>query len=80
VSRNQSIFAFAIKSKAEAAQQLATFSGIRDSCLLIDGTSLQICIENYKEMFITLACRAPCVVCCRCSPTQKVGILHVEFN
>ncbi len=74
VSRNQGIYQFSVKTKQDAAQRLQTFSGLKDTCLLIDGTSLQLCVENYKEEFITIACRAPCVVCCRCSPTQKVLI------
>jgi phospholipid-translocating ATPase len=75
VSRNQSIYPFSVQTRQEAAQLLQTFSGMRDTCLLIDGKSMQICVDNFREEFIAIACRAPCVVCCRCSPTQKVRVI-----
>eukprot|EP01117_Protostelium_nocturnum_P011512 TRINITY_DN4173_c0_g2_i2.p1 TRINITY_DN4173_c0_g2~~TRINITY_DN4173_c0_g2_i2.p1 ORF type:complete len:1099 (+),score=335.10 TRINITY_DN4173_c0_g2_i2:86-3382(+) len=76
VSRNQSMHTVTgIKTKADALAQLQTFSNLRETCLVIDGSSLAVCLENLREKFIEVACRAPCVVCCRCSPTQKAEIV-----
>ncbi|KAL6048773.1 putative aminophospholipid-translocase, variant 2 [Balamuthia mandrillaris] len=77
VSRTQSIFTLVAKNKEEAWQQLNTYADQNDSCLVIDGTSLQICLDNYENLFIDLACDAPSVVCCRCSPTQKAEIVKL---
>jgi len=77
VSRTQTIFQCSVKTIAEAEQQLHSFSVLKDSCLIIDGSSLQIYVDHLKERFIDVACRAPCVVCCRCSPTQKAEIVKL---
>eukprot|EP01116_Phalansterium_solitarium_P016867 TRINITY_DN400_c3_g1_i1.p1 TRINITY_DN400_c3_g1~~TRINITY_DN400_c3_g1_i1.p1 ORF type:complete len:1058 (+),score=360.52 TRINITY_DN400_c3_g1_i1:1014-4187(+) len=77
VNRNQSIFPFSVKTREEAAQLLQSFSVMRDACLIIDGSSLQLCLDNMCEEFVTVACGAPCVVCCRCSPTQKAEIVKL---
>lgn len=37
--------------------------------LVIDGTSLGTALQYHEELFITIATKAPAVVCCRCSPT-----------
>lgn len=42
--------------------------------LIIDGESLQTCLDHYRYEFIDLAVRLPVVVACRCSPTQKAEI------
>jgi phospholipid-translocating ATPase len=44
-------------------------------CLIIDGESLQLYMDNYQYEFIELAVKLPVVVACRCSPTQKVLIV-----
>lgn len=75
VSRNQNIFTFSVKTDTDALQQLQAFSFLRDTCLLIDGVSLQLCLDNFRVRFAEVACRAPCVVCCRCSPTQKAEVV-----
>lgn len=82
VGKNQSIHTFVVKTKQEAYTQLNVFSNKKDCCLIIDGNSLQICLDNFKEMFIKVACKAPAVVCCRCSPTQKAEIVKLikEFS
>ena len=45
-----------------------------DACLLIDGESLALLLDSYKDTFIALAVQLPAVVACRCSPTQKAEI------
>jgi phospholipid-translocating ATPase len=49
---------------------------ITTSCLMIDGHTLDICMSNKRTeaMFFDVACRAPVVCVCRCSPTQKAII------
>jgi phospholipid-translocating ATPase len=49
-------------------------SNSSDTCLVIDGTSLQFFLDHYKEKFIEITILLPAVVCCRCSPTQKASI------
>lgn len=81
VSRNQTMYTVVgLKSRNEALQHLQSFQVMRDACLVIDGQSLQVCIDSVREKFIEIACRAPCVVCCRCSPTQKVSISLCHSN
>ena len=38
---------------------------------IIDGETLDLALKNCEEDFFKTAMRAPSVVCCRCSPTQK---------
>eukprot|EP00917_Polyrhabdina_sp_WS-2016_P000211 GHVP01000406.1.p1 GENE.GHVP01000406.1~~GHVP01000406.1.p1 ORF type:complete len:1031 (-),score=162.48 GHVP01000406.1:363-3398(-) len=45
-----------------------------DSCLIIDGDSVALIIKKSRRRFIELASKLSCVVCCRCSPTQKAQI------
>jgi len=82
VQRGQQMFTFSVKTKEEAVQHLNMFSQLSDTCLVIDGSSLQLCLDNFKQEFLESACRAPCVVCCRCSPTQKAEIVKLikEFK
>jgi len=53
------------------------FRNLKDAALIIDGKTLQICLDNYKDSFISSACKATSVVCCRCSPTQKAEIVKL---
>jgi phospholipid-translocating ATPase len=45
-----------------------------DSCLLIDGESLALMLNSFRDEFIAVAVRLPTVVACRCSPTQKADV------
>ena len=53
---------------------LNKFAGTPNCVLIIDGTTLSVAIERLEETFYSIACKAPAVVCCRCSPTQKAQI------
>ncbi|KAF2073335.1 hypothetical protein CYY_005353 [Polysphondylium violaceum] len=77
VSRTQSIFQISVNDKNRALEKLNQFSRMRDACLVIDGHSLQMCLDNFKEEFINIATKAPSVVCCRCTPTQKADIVRL---
>jgi len=76
VSRNQSLFTLNARTKAEAAKQLHLFRQRQETAaLVIDGSSLQTCLDHYPRDFMDLACKAVAVVCCRCSPTQKAEVV-----
>ncbi|ORX48008.1 aminophospholipid-transporting P-type ATPase [Hesseltinella vesiculosa] len=78
VSRNQSIHQVAkLKSAIEAMDEIDALQSKTDCCLVIDGESLQLCLESCQEEFIEVATRLPVVVCCRCSPTQKADITRL---
>lgn len=46
-----------------------------DEVLIIDGNCLGVALGNLEKLFFEAAMRAPSVVCCRCSPTQKAIIV-----
>lgn len=75
VSRSQPIFQLVAKSPQDAYQLLNTFGYKKDTALVIDGHSLQMCLDHHLDLFINFAMKAPAVVCCRCSPTQKAEIV-----
>lgn len=49
---------------------------VENTCFMIDGNTLDICMsnKNTEETFFEIACKAPVVCVCRCSPTQKAVI------
>jgi phospholipid-translocating ATPase len=47
--------------------------------LVIDGGSLKVALEYKKDLFMEISTKAPAVVCCRCSPTQKTMVTeHIK--
>lgn len=64
----------------EAADEIDNLRTKTDHCLVIDGESLQLCLDNYEAEFIELVTLLPVVVCCRCSPTQKVTKTFAVMN
>ena len=79
VARHQSFYAVRAESSTEARQQLHGYpqGSINAPCLILNGASLDVCVENHTSLFIEVACAAPTVVVCRCSPTQKAAIVHL---
>ncbi|KAI9287315.1 protein transporter [Umbelopsis sp. AD052] len=78
VSRNQNIHQISrLKSPMEALDELDNLRSMTDCCLVIDGESLQLYLDNFNEDFIELATSLPVVVACRCSPTQKADITRL---
>ena len=68
---------FTIKEMDEpekVKEQLEEFSKMHDTVLIIDGTTLTIALEECYDQFFDAASKAPAVVCCRCSPTQKATL------
>ncbi|KAJ3089562.1 putative aminophospholipid-translocase [Quaeritorhiza haematococci] len=75
VSRNQTIHSIAkVSDPMRMMDELDILRGKADCCLVIDGESLQTCLDHHRQDFISIAVRLPVVVCCRCSPTQKAEI------
>ncbi|GAA5858648.1 hypothetical protein JCM8547_001405 [Rhodosporidiobolus lusitaniae] len=78
VSRGQYIHQIAkLKSPAEARDELEFLATKLDCCLVIDGESLQLCIEHFTDEFISLSTKLSAVVACRCSPTQKADVARL---
>ena len=66
----------AAKTPEECKAQLDDFAEANNNTVLvIDGSSLQMCLDNFRDDFFAIAQRAPSAVCCRCSPTQKAAIV-----
>lgn len=82
VSRTHSLFTVTVKTVEEAQEKLETFGEQRDTALIIDGFSLQLCLDHLRDLFFEVSSQAPCVVCCRCSPTQKESVVKLmrQYN
>lgn len=66
-----------VKTMAEVEHHLDFLRSKLDCCLVIDGESLQLCIDLARDEFIGLATQLSCVVACRCSPTQKADVARL---
>ena len=66
-----------LTTDAEVEMHLKQYSKMTDTVLVIDGNTMNIALlpENEK-LFFEVASKAPSVVCCRCSPTQKTLIVR----
>ncbi|PWN48183.1 putative NEO1-P-type ATPase [Violaceomyces palustris] len=78
VARNQYVHQVAkLKEQEEARDMLDFLRSKLDCCLVIDGDSLQLCLDHFKTDFIQLATQLSAVVACRCSPTQKADVARL---
>ena len=78
VARNQYIHQVAkLKTREEVRDMLDFLSSKLDCCLVIDGESLQLSLDNYHIEFIQLTTQLSSVVACRCSPTQKADVARL---
>lgn len=78
VARGQYVHTIAkLKRKDLAHSSLDFLRGKTDACLLIDGESLALMLNHYRQEFISIAVQLPTVVACRCSPTQKADVAHL---
>lgn len=66
-----------LKRKDAATNELDFLRGKTDACLLIDGESLALMLQHYRNEFIAVAVKLPAVVACRCSPDQKASIARL---
>ncbi|KAG6877633.1 hypothetical protein C0993_005454 [Termitomyces sp. T159_Od127] len=81
VARNQYIHEIAkLRTSEQARDQLAFLQSKLDCCLVIDGDSLQLCLNLFKNEFIEIATKLSAVVACRCSPTQKADVARLIRN
>ncbi|KIY46035.1 phospholipid-translocating P-type ATPase [Fistulina hepatica ATCC 64428] len=78
VARNQYIHEVAkLQTSEEVRNQLEFLQSKLDCCLVIDGESLQLCLNLFKNEFIEIATKLSAVVACRCSPTQKADVARL---
>ena len=78
IDRNQPIYQFLnCTTMRETARNLDLFGSKLNTCLVIDGPSLQICLDSFQKLFLELSCQSPAVICCRCSPTQKATVVEL---
>lgn len=78
IERGQPIFHFlGATTMREAARLLDSFSTKVNTCLVIDGPSLQTCLDSFQKLFLELACAAPAVICARCAPQQKAIVVSL---
>ena len=63
-----------LEDPLEINEQLRHFNNLSNAVLFIDGTTLIHAFKNDEKYFLDVACKAPAVVCCRVSPTQKASI------
>ncbi|KAJ2125846.1 putative aminophospholipid-translocase [Coemansia sp. RSA 720] len=66
-----------LRSASEVSAALETLRTLGDCCMVIDGDSLQVALDFYRDEFVRIAAALPAVVCCRCSPTQKADVVRV---
>ncbi|KAF8438445.1 hypothetical protein L210DRAFT_2265922 [Boletus edulis BED1] len=78
VARNQYIHEVAkLQTSDQVRDQLEFLQSKLDCCLVIDGDSLQLCLNLYKNEFIEITTKLSAVVACRCSPTQKADVARL---
>ncbi|TBU21618.1 aminophospholipid-transporting P-type ATPase [Dichomitus squalens] len=78
VARNQYIHQVAkLKTSDQVRDQLEFLQQKLDCCLVIDGESLQLCLNMFKNEFVEIATKLSAVVACRCSPTQKADVARL---
>ncbi|KAF9228134.1 phospholipid-translocating P-type ATPase [Gyrodon lividus] len=78
VARNQYIHEVAkMKTSDQIRDELEFLQSKLDCCLVIDGESLQLCLNLYKNEFIEITTKLSAVVACRCSPTQKADVARL---
>ncbi|GFZ44820.1 phospholipid-translocating ATPase [Saitozyma sp. JCM 24511] len=83
VARGQYIHQVAKLKTSDQVRDMLDFLQVKlDACLVIDGESLQLCLDRFRTEFVLLATQLPAVVACRCSPTQKADVAKLirEFS
>eukprot|EP01105_Mastigella_eilhardi_P028715 TRINITY_DN965_c0_g1_i1.p1 TRINITY_DN965_c0_g1~~TRINITY_DN965_c0_g1_i1.p1 ORF type:complete len:1119 (-),score=300.14 TRINITY_DN965_c0_g1_i1:22-3324(-) len=73
--RDQPINTITARNEQECYTRLCDCD--ENSCLVIDGNSLQMCLDSFRDQFFQIAQASPSVVCCRCSPTQKAEVVRL---
>lgn len=74
-SQNQEIFQMKdMTDPLEIQNKLIQFGTMYDKVLVMDGTTLAVALADCYNLFFASATKAPAVVLCRCSPTQKAMV------
>lgn len=63
-----------VMDPVEVRNKLEHFSRMSNTVLIIDGATLSVALQTCYKTFFNAATKAPSVICCRCSPTQKATI------
>lgn len=66
-----------MQTTEQALHELDFLRSRLDCALLIDGESLQLCLDTVKAQFIAVATQLSVVIACRCSPTQKADVARL---
>lgn len=70
--------AYECTSRRHAYELLHTLhSAVDNMDLIIEGETLEVCLQSYEEEFVELLCRCSGVVVARCSPTQKARVARL---
>lgn len=78
ISRNDDIYIFkSCHTREECLQELNLFRRKINACLIITGDTLQLCLSFYEKDLMELSMQSSAVVVCRCSPTQKAGVVKL---
>ncbi|KAJ1986960.1 putative aminophospholipid-translocase [Coemansia spiralis] len=78
VRRDQLIHVISgLRTAHEVNDALETLRTLSDCCLVIDGESLQVTLDFFRDEFVQITSGLSAVVCCRCSPTQKADIVRL---
>ncbi|XP_075980773.1 putative phospholipid-transporting ATPase IIB [Anticarsia gemmatalis] len=65
-------------SRRDALRLLQTLSAAdNDMDLIIEGETLEVCLQHYEEEFVEVLCGCSGVVVARCSPTQKARVARL---
>ena len=74
-SQKQDIFVMKdMLDPVEIKNKLLQFGTMYDKVLIMDGVTLHVALEQCYDLFFASATKAPAVVLCRCSPTQKATV------
>lgn len=74
-SQNQEIFVMKeMTDPVEIKTNLDKFDNLYDRVLVMDGITLSVALDECYNVFFAAATKAPAVVLCRCSPTQKAAV------
>ncbi|KAF9529869.1 aminophospholipid-transporting P-type ATPase [Crepidotus variabilis] len=75
VARGQMVYEMSkVQTSDKIRDHLDSLQNMLDCCLVIDGESLQLCLNIFQAEFIEIATKLSAVVACRCSPTQKADV------
>ena len=69
-----------VKELKSLFEQYERKNNMEPHIFIIDGDTLDLALKNCEKEFFNTSMKAPSVVCCRCSPTQKRIIVKTIKN